>query len=83
MLKDITQWREQVKAPSLDFKDEEWAPAIEQASKVNREEQFLAAGQMPGIFEMTHHLMGMEDALMALYEEPEEMHGLIGPAQGL
>ena len=77
VLKDITQWREQVKAPSLDFKDEEWAPAIEQASKVNREEQFLAAGQMPGIFEMTHHLMGMEDALMALYEEPEEMHGLI------
>ncbi|GAB6907217.1 Uroporphyrinogen-III decarboxylase [Desulfosarcina cetonica] len=77
VIKDITQWREQVKAPRLDFKDEEWGPVIEQAGKVNREEQFLAACQMPGIFEMTHHLMGMEDALMALYEEPEEMHGLI------
>ena len=26
---------------------------------------------------MTHHMMGMEDALMALYEKPECMHGLI------
>ena len=26
---------------------------------------------------MTHHLMSMEDALMALYEEPEDMHDLI------
>jgi hypothetical protein len=26
---------------------------------------------------MTHHLMSMEDALMALYEEPEAMKELI------
>ncbi len=77
VLKDITKWREQVVVPSLDYKKEQWAPALEQVKAVNREEQFVAAAQMPGIFEMTHHLMGMEDALMALYEEPEEMHALI------
>jgi len=77
VLQDITKWREQVVPATLDYKEEEWAPALAQAKNVNRDEQFLAAGQMPGIFEMTHHLMGMEDALMALYEEPEEMHGLI------
>jgi uroporphyrinogen-III decarboxylase len=77
VLKDITQWEDVVKQPVLDTSDEAWAPAVEIAKAVNREEKFVAACQMPGIFEMTHHMMGMEDALMALYEEPECMHGLI------
>jgi uroporphyrinogen-III decarboxylase len=77
VLKDITQWKTVVKPPVLDHSDEAWAPAVEIARSVDRKEKFVAACQMPGIFEMTHHMMGMEDALMALYEEPECMHGLI------
>jgi uroporphyrinogen-III decarboxylase len=32
---------------------------------------------LPGIFEMVHNLMGMEHALMAFCEKPDEMHELI------
>ena len=60
-----------------DTSDEAWAPAIKIANSVNRDEKLVTACQMPDVLEMTHHMMGMEDALMALYEEPECMHGLI------
>ncbi|MGI6777909.1 MAG: uroporphyrinogen decarboxylase family protein [Acetivibrionales bacterium] len=77
VLKDITEWRKYVKAPSVDFPEERWVAAIEHANSVDRKEQFVAAFVAPGLFEMTHHLMSMENALMALYEEPESMHELI------
>lgn len=77
VLKDVTKWKEIVKAPALDFPEEAWAPAIEQANAVDREDKFAAVIWAPGTFEMTHYLMGMEDAMMGLYEEPESMHELI------
>ena len=77
VLKDITQWREVLKAPRTTFTDEEWAPYIEMASKVDRENKFAAASVYTGIFEKLHYFMGMEDAMCAFYEEPEEMHALI------
>lgn len=77
VLKDITKWKEVVKAPSVFYTDEEWAPAIAHAKSVDRADKFVTAVCAPGIFEMTHHLMGIEDALMALYEEPEIMKELI------
>lgn len=77
VLKDITEWKKVVKPPVLDSSDEAWAAAVEIASSVNRDEQFVAPFQAPGLFEQTHHMMGMEDALMALYEEPEHMHDFI------
>ncbi|MDW7674663.1 MAG: uroporphyrinogen decarboxylase family protein [Bacillota bacterium] len=76
-LKDITQWRKYVKAPVIPTADEVWAPAIAHANAVDRNEEFVTAWIAPGVFEMTHHLMGIEDALMALYEEPDAMHELI------
>jgi len=77
VLKDITEWRKYVKAPAIVTSDEAWAPAVAHANSVDRNEQFVTPFVAPGVFEMTHHLMGMEDALMALYEEPEAMHELI------
>lgn len=77
LLKDITQWEKVVTSPSMDSSEEAWAMAVQIANSVNRDEKFVAPFQAPGIFEMTHHMMGMEDALMALYEEPECMNGLI------
>lgn len=77
VVKVITKWKETVIAPPIPTSDEFWAPAIAHASAVDRNEEFVTAVAAPGIFEMTHHLMGVENALMALYEEPEAMHELI------
>lgn len=77
LLKDVTQWREVLKAPRTEFTDEEWAPYLEMAAKVDRNEYYLTASVYTGIFEKLHYFMGMEDAMMNFYEEPEEMHALI------
>lgn len=77
VLNDITAWREYVKAPSVDYTAERWTEAIAHTKAVNRDEKFVTAFVTPGIFELTHYLMGMEDALMSYYEEPEAMHELI------
>ena len=77
VIKDIAHWRDQVKAPQVVFPAEEWAPYIQQAKQVNRAEQFTTAFYAPGIFEQCHHLMSMEECLVAFYENPDEMHELI------
>lgn len=77
VIKDITKWRDYVKAPPVKFSDEEWAPFVAEADAVDRNEQFVAPFAAPGIFEKVHYLMGMEEAMMAFYEEPECMHELI------
>ena len=77
VIKDITEWKKYVKAPSVKFSDEEWAAAVEHANSVDRNEQFVTAPYFGGIFEMCHNLMSMENALIAFYEEPEHMHELI------
>lgn len=77
VLKDITKWKKIIKAPSLDLPEKAWAPVVEQANAVDREDKFVSVIWAPGTFETTHALMGMEDAMMGLYEEPECMHELI------
>lgn len=77
VLKDITKWKDIVKAPSVEFSDERWAPAIAHADAVDREDKYVTAFFASGTFEMTHMLMGMEAAMLNLYEEPECMHELI------
>ena len=77
VLKDITQWKEYIKKPEIPTSDEAWAAAVVHANSINRDEEFATIICAPGIFEMTHHLMGMEGAMTALYEEPEAMHDLI------
>ena len=77
VLKDITEWKKYAKKPVIPTADEVWAPAIAHANAIDRNEKFAAIFFAPGLFEMMHHLMGMEDALMNFYEEPEAMHELI------
>lgn len=77
VIKDITKWDKYLTVPHIDDSDEAWAPAIERAEKVDRNEQFVAVPYIPGLFEMTHHLLSMEGALTGFYEEPEAMHELI------
>ena len=77
LLKDVSQWREVLHAPRTEFTDEEWKPYLEEAAKIDRNERFAAASVGTGIFEKLHYFMGMEDAMMNFYEEPDEMHELI------
>lgn len=77
VLKDITKWQEEVSAPSVIFPEEAWQSAVEHAESVDRKDQFVTVFFASGTFEKTHFLMGMENAMMSLYEEPEKMHELI------
>ena len=77
VLKDITKWKEVVKAPKVVYPDEAWAGAKAQAAAVDRNEQLVTSFVLPGIFEKLHYLMSMEETLVNFYEEPEEMHELI------
>ncbi len=78
VLKDIAEWRKYVHAPEIETSEEAWAAAVAHADRVDRNDRYAAGIYLSGVFEMTHHLMGMEDAMMAFYEAPEAMHGLIG-----
>lgn len=77
VLKDITKWKEVVKAPPLDYPDEAWAFAQGMANAVDRSEQFVTAMVVPGIFEKVHYLMGIDDCLISFYEYPDEMKELL------
>ncbi len=77
VIKDITRWQDYVKAPDIVLGEEAWKANIENAAQVDRNEQFVTATVFNGIFEKVHFMMGVEDALVALYEEPEAMKDLI------
>lgn len=77
VLKDITHWQDYVKMPETVFTDEEWKWIEDEANAVDRSKYFVTAVAWPGLFENCHHLMGMEECMMSLYEEPEKMHELI------
>ena len=75
VIKDIEKWKDQLQVPCLDHLD--WSLACQVAEGVNREERFVGFMFGGGLFERTHHLMGMEYALMNYLEYPEEMAGLL------
>lgn len=77
VIKDITQWEKVVKAPRLDYPQEEWDKFKPQVDAVDRNEVFVTLFGAPGIFEQLHYLMGMDDCLIAFYEEPQAMKDLI------
>lgn len=77
VVKDIENWRQYVKAPSVNFSDEQWAPFIESAKKVDRKEKFLTAMVAPGIFEQCHNLCEIQNTLMYFYTNPDELKELI------
>lgn len=75
-LTDITNWRQELTFPDLDKTDWEKAAAKE-TEKWDRENKVSFLMLINGIFERTHALMGFEDAMCAMYEEPEAYHELI------
>ena len=77
VVKDIENWREYVKAPPLKFTDEQWAIAKEMYDAVDGTQTYKAAFIAPGLFEQTHHLCEISNALMYYITNPDEMHDLI------
>ena len=77
VIKDIEDWKEYVKAPSLDFPDEEWEMCKKVYDSVDTNLAYKAAFIAPGLFEQCHHLGEIQNTLMNLYEYPDEMHDLI------
>lgn len=77
VLKDITQWEKIVKAPKLDHPQSEWDKYKPLIDAVDKDEVFVTIFGAPGIFEQVHYLTGIDDALIAFYEEPEAMKDLI------
>ncbi len=77
VVKDIEKWRDYVHAPSLKFSDEEWAMWKAQYDAVDGTQVFKAPFVAPGLFEQTHHLCSMPNALEWYLTNPDEMHELI------
>ena len=77
LLKDITQWREVITRPVVPEDPGYWGMLNGIAAGTDRENQFVTALHPQGVFERLHNLMGMEDAMAAFYEEPEEVEALI------
>ncbi len=77
VISDITKWQDVVKAPPLDFDEKAWAPVKEQMAKAEAAGRYGGIWIWTGIFERINALMGMQSALVAYYENPEEMHELV------
>lgn len=75
VITDIEHWEEQLKVPDLDHLD--WTLAEQAAAAVNRKEKFVCFMFGAGLFERSHHLMGMENAFVNYMEYPEEMAALL------
>ena len=77
VVKDIERWREFVHAPSLKFPQSEWDLFKAQYDAVDGSKAFKAPFIAPGLFEQTHHLCSMTEALTYYITNPDEMHELI------
>ena len=77
VVRDVTKWRDYVSF--FDFRDKglDWTQAKADAEKIRADGKFVMVWNVNGIFEMSHFLMGFEDTLCNLLEEPEAMHDLI------
>lgn len=73
LLSDITRWKTDVHIP--DVKSFDWqADADLYLGNVDRTQQVVDFGMGNGIFERLAALMGFENALMALYTDPEAVN---------
>ncbi len=78
LVKDVAKWRETVHAPNLIYPDAVWQEfKTKFCDPIDRSEYFATAMIVPGVFERSHNLMGMEDAMLAMYTEPEEYKALL------
>ena len=76
--KDIEEWQDYVKAPSTDFAEAEWEEFQKQYEGVTASGKAYAAPLIvAGLFEQTHHLCSIDEALMYYITNPDEMKELL------
>ncbi len=75
VIKDIEHWRDYVTAPPI--KGLDWSAAEAQAKEADRHEKMVCVPCACGLFERSHFLMGMENALVSYMEYPDEMAELL------
>ena len=73
VLEDISDWREVVTFPDLDTWDWQRAIQVDHVADVDRENTMYNAVILIGMFERLHCLMGFENALISLMEDPDEV----------
>lgn len=73
---DILEWKKYLKLPDLDRYDWEGMAAA-QLANVDRNQKVVIYGTWNSIFLRFSHLLGFEEALCALYEEPEACYDLM------
>ncbi|MDR0709996.1 MAG: hypothetical protein LBF77_08020 [Spirochaetaceae bacterium] len=75
LLKDVTEWKRVVQFPDVNAYD--WAGDAEQdLAKYDRSQVVIDYGCGNGIFERLAALMGFEEALVAMSEEPDAVNDL-------
>ena len=77
LITDVCEWESQLNTPQLIYPEDEWEATVARVKEIDRNETFCAPFLGNGIFEKLHYFMGMEDAMVNFYEEPEAMHDLI------
>ena len=77
VVKDIEEWKKYVKKPVIDYPEEEWAQFKAAYDAVDGTQCYRALLELPGVFELTHHLCSIEEALCNYLTNPDEMHDLI------
>lgn len=79
VLTDITKWKEQVPFPDIEAID--WEDAAKRDYEffgIDRENNILDYYNGNGLFERLHFLMGFEESMLAIMEEPEAVYELVG-----
>ncbi|MDR1179481.1 MAG: hypothetical protein LBK44_03155 [Spirochaetales bacterium] len=77
ILKDVTQWKKTVAIPDLEQYD--WKKMAEEEEaffKIDREKQVVEFVNTTGVWNRLAALMGFEEALVAILEEPEACNEL-------
>ena len=77
VIRDITHWDKYLNVPWPSKLTIDWTDCDRRAAEFDRENYLLLGCCFTGLFELTHNLMGFEDALVAYLEEPEAMGELL------
>ena len=75
VIKDIEKWRDYVVVP--DPADYDWSAAAKAASEIDRKEMFVGLFSAGGLFERSHHLMGLQEGLISYMTNPDEVAELL------
>ncbi|MDR2956644.1 MAG: hypothetical protein LBU61_00490 [Coriobacteriales bacterium] len=75
VIPDIENWQQYIKVPEV--KGFDWSEAKAQAEATDRDEQYVAIMSGGGLFERSHHLMGLENALANYLLFPDQVFELL------